>query len=78
MSSSMAAISSGVLASFGDLATTNQAGLTAAFGSASNIAGTNNYGLLGIAPTSPAAIKNAGMNQIADTASVTLLTGHAW
>ena len=59
----------------GDLVTTNQAGLTAAFGSASNIAGTNNYGLLGIAPTSPAAIKTAGMNQIADTATITLLTG---
>ena len=59
----------------GDLATTNQAGLTTAFPGVGSFAGTNNYGLLGIAPTSPAAIKNAGMNQIADTATITLLFG---
>jgi len=59
----------------GDLATTNEAGRTAAFGSAGNIAGTNNYGLLGIAPTSPAAIMAAGQHQISDTATITLLTG---
>lgn len=61
----------------GDLLTTNQAGASALSGGnqTAPVQGTNNYGLLGIAPTSPAAIKNAGMNQIADTASITLLTG---
>ena len=59
----------------GDLVTNNQAGIAAAFGAAGSIAGANNYGLQGIAPTSPAAIKNAGMNQIADTATITLLSG---
>ena len=47
----------------GDLATTNNINLT------------NNGGIFGIAPTSPAAIKAAGMNQIADTANITLLAG---
>jgi fibronectin-binding autotransporter adhesin len=46
----------------GDLSTTN------------SLATTNNN-IVGIAPTSPAAIKNAGMNQIADTATITLLSG---
>jgi autotransporter-associated beta strand protein len=57
----------------GDLLTTNQAGIATA---TSAIQGTNNFGLLGIGPTSPAPIRNAGMNQIADTASITLLTGN--
>ncbi len=47
---------------YGDLLTTN------------NINTTNN-GLVGRAATSPAAIFTAGANQIADTATVTLLTG---
>ena len=47
----------------GDLSTTN------------NFNSTNNGISDGIVPTSPAAIKAAGMNQIADTASITLLTG---
>ena len=46
----------------GDLTTTN------------NINTTNN-GLVGIAPTSPAAVFAAGQNQIADTATITLLYG---
>ena len=46
----------------GDLATTNDLNVT-------------NNGLFGIAPLSPAAIKNAGMNQINDAATVTLLLG---
>jgi fibronectin-binding autotransporter adhesin len=57
----------------GDLLTTNQAGIATA---TSAIQGTNNFGLLGIGPTSPAPIRNAGMNQIADTAGITLLTGN--
>ena len=48
---------------YGDLSTTNNVNLT------------NNGVGNGIMPTSPAAVKNAGMNQIADTATVTLLTG---
>lgn len=59
-------INGGVLAwgpgQHGDLLTTN------------NI-NTLNNGLTGIFPNSPAAIKTAGQNQIADTATVTLLTG---
>lgn len=47
----------------GDLSTTN------------NINTVNNGLAGGIAPTSPAAIKNAGMDQIADTATITLLNG---
>lgn len=44
--------------------------------STTNSVNTLNNGLAsGIAPTSPAAIKLAGMNQIADTATITLLTG---
>jgi hypothetical protein len=61
----------------GDLATTNQVGVSAltSTNQTAPVQGTNNFGLFGIAPTSPAAIKLAGMNQIADTASITLLTG---
>ncbi len=47
----------------GDLATTNSVNLT------------NGGVALGITPLSPVAIKNAGMNQIADTAAITLLIG---
>jgi autotransporter-associated beta strand protein len=46
----------------GDLSTTNNVNTT-------------NLGFLGIVPNSPAAIKAAGMNQIADSAAITLLTG---
>ncbi|MDB6149871.1 MAG: hypothetical protein JWQ44_1319 [Chthoniobacter sp.] len=46
----------------GDLATTNSIGVA-------------NNGLLGIAATSPTAIRNAGRDQIADTATITLLAG---
>lgn len=48
---------------YGDLSTTNSINLT------------NNGAGSGIMPTSPTAIKNAGMNQIADTANITLLFG---
>jgi fibronectin-binding autotransporter adhesin len=41
----------------------------------SNNPSVTNNGLSGIAPTSPAAIRNSGMNQINDNATVTLLTG---
>ncbi len=47
----------------GDLLTTN------------NVTLTNNGVALGITPMSPAAIKAAGQNQIADTATITLLAG---
>src|SRR5688572_26488233 len=46
----------------GDLSTTNNVSTT-------------NLGFQGIVPNSPAAIKAAGMDQIADTATITLLTG---
>jgi autotransporter-associated beta strand protein len=46
----------------GDLLTTNDPALT-------------NNGLLGIFPLSPTAIRNAGMDQVNDNATITLLTG---